>query len=116
MLDLWAHHHGVQIDYSRSGKPTDNCFIETFNGSLRDECLNVHMFESMEEADAKIEAWCSDYDESRPHQVLGDRTPVEFASGPRDSERSEGSQTAEIKICGWTRICRSAQSGQRLTS
>jgi len=47
LLDLWAYHHGVQIDFSRPGKPTDNCFIETFNGSLRDECLNVHWFESM---------------------------------------------------------------------
>ena len=45
MFDLWAYHHGVRIDFSRPGKPTDNCFIETFNGSLRDECLNVHWFE-----------------------------------------------------------------------
>lgn len=95
MLDLWAYHHGVQIDFSRPGKPTDNCFIETFNGSLRDECLNVHWFESMEEAEAKIEAWRSDYNESRPHQALGERTPAEFASGARDLERSMGSQTAE---------------------
>ena len=71
LLDLWAYHHGVQIDFSRPGKPTDNCFVETFNGSLRDECLNVHWFESLDEAKAKIEAWRSDYNESRPHQALG---------------------------------------------
>lgn len=50
LMDLWAYHHGVQIDFSRPGKPTDNCFVETFNGSLRDECLNVHWFESLEDA------------------------------------------------------------------
>lgn len=54
LLDLWAYHHGVRIDFSRPGKPTDNCFIETFNGSLRDECLNVHWFESLEDARAKL--------------------------------------------------------------
>ena len=42
LLDLWAYHHQVRLDFSRPGKPTDNCFVETFNGSLRDECLNVH--------------------------------------------------------------------------
>lgn len=55
LLDLWAYHHGVRIDFSRPGKPTDNCFIESFNGSLRDECLNVHWFETLEDARAKIE-------------------------------------------------------------
>ena len=47
LVDLWAYHHGVRIDFSRPGKPTDNAFIETFNGSLRDECLNLHWFETM---------------------------------------------------------------------
>lgn len=83
MFDLWAYHHGVQIDFSRPGKPTDNCFIETFNGSLRDECLNVHWFESLEEANAKIEDWRKDYNESRPHQALNDQTPAEFAARAR---------------------------------
>ena len=78
MLDLWAYHHGVRIDFSRPGKPTDNCFIETFNGSLRDECLNVHWFESLEDAKAKIEAWRRDYNESRPHQALNDLAPQEY--------------------------------------
>ena len=47
LLDLWAYHHQAKIDFSRPGKPTDNCFIETFNGSLRDECLNIHWFASL---------------------------------------------------------------------
>jgi len=88
LLDLWAYHHKVRIDFSRPGKPTDNCFIETFNGSLRDECLNVHWFESIDDAKAKIEAWRHEYNESRPHQALLEKTPAEFArwvktSGPQ---------------------------------
>lgn len=56
LLDLWAYHHQAKIDFSRLGKPTDNCFIETFNGSLRDECLNIHWFASLAEARTVVEA------------------------------------------------------------
>jgi len=94
MFDLWAYHHGVQIDFSRPGKPTDNCFIETFNGSLRDECLNVHWFESLQEAKEKIEEWRRDYNETRPHQALGDRTPVENAMRTEALEKSMTIQPA----------------------
>jgi putative transposase len=52
LLDLWAYHSKTRIDFSRPGKPTDNCYVETFNGSLRDECLNVHWFETLEDAKA----------------------------------------------------------------
>ncbi len=95
MFDLWAYHHGVRIDFSRPGKPTDNCFIESFNGSLRDECLNVHWFESMEEAKSKIEAWRIDYNESRPHQALQEETPAQFAMRTEELERSMSFSTAE---------------------
>ena len=84
----------MKIDFSRPGKPTDNCFIETFNGSLRDECLNVHWFESMEEAKVKIEAWRMDYNESRPHQALQEQTPAEFAAQAKELEASMSFQTA----------------------
>jgi putative transposase len=94
MFDLWAYHHGVRIDFSRPGKPTDNCFIETFNGSLRDECLNVHWFETLEEARARIEAWRRDYNESRPHQALREQTPAEFAAQARELEGSMSLRTA----------------------
>ena len=90
LLDLWAYHHQVQIDFSRPGKPTDNSFVETFNGSLRDECLNVHWFETMEDAQASIEAWRRDYNESRPHMALKDRTPAEFARGLGARAQSTG--------------------------
>jgi len=79
LLDLWAYHHKVRIDFSRPGKPTDNCFVETFNGSLRDECLNVHWFETLDEARETIEARRRDYNESRPHMALADVTPHDFA-------------------------------------
>lgn len=78
LLDLWAYHHQARIDFSRPGKPTDNCHIETFNGSFRDECLNLHWFESLDEAKVIIEAWRRDYNESRPHSPLNDRPPAEF--------------------------------------
>ena len=61
LVDLWAYHHSVRIDFSRPRKPTDNAFIETFNGSLRDECLNMHWFETIAEARSLIEAWRRDY-------------------------------------------------------
>ena len=79
LVDLWAYHHGTRIDFSRPGKPTDNAFIETFNGSLRDECLNVHWFETLAEARRLIEAWRIDYNESRPHMALGNIPPSEYA-------------------------------------
>jgi hypothetical protein len=82
-------------DFSRPGKPTDNCFIESFNGSLRDECLNVHWFESMEEARARTEAWRIDYNESRPHQALQEETPAQFAMRAKELERSVSFSTAE---------------------
>ncbi|MBP0447923.1 IS3 family transposase [Roseomonas sp. SSH11] len=95
LVDLWAYHHGTRIDFSRPGKPTDNAFIETFNGSLRDECLNLHWFETLTEARREIEAWRRDYNESRPHMALGQRTPQEYRSLASPSGVSEGSVAVE---------------------
>jgi putative transposase len=78
-LEDWAYRRGVQLDFIRPGKPVENAFIESFNGRLRDECLNVNQFTSIEDARAKIEAWRIDYNHHRPHGSLGHRTPVEFA-------------------------------------
>ena len=77
-LEDWAYRRGVQLDFTRPGKPTENAFIESFNGRLRDECLNVNQFTSIEDARAKIEAWRIDYNQHRPHSSLGHRTPAEF--------------------------------------
>jgi len=77
-LEDWAYRRGVQLDFTRPGKPVDNTFIESFNGRLRDECLNVHQFASIADAQAKIEAWRLDYNQRRPHGSLGHLTPTEF--------------------------------------
>lgn len=74
-LDKWAYDNGVILDFSRPGKPTDNPYIESFNGSFRDECLNVHWFLSLEDAREKIETWRREYNEFRPHNSLGDLSP-----------------------------------------
>lgn len=88
LLDLWAYHWKTRIDFSRPGKPTDNCYVETFNGSLRDECLNLHWFETIEEAKAIIESWRQEYNESRPHMALKNLTPEEYGriSGALNAE------------------------------
>lgn len=77
-LDKWAYEHGVTLCFSRPGKPTDNAFIESFNGSFRDECLNTHWFLSLQDAKAKIKAWRCDYNCFRPHSSLNYLTPEEF--------------------------------------
>jgi putative transposase len=68
----------VVLDFSRPGKPTDNAYIESFNGSFRDECLNVHWFLSLQDAREKIEAWRQEYNCFRPHSSLGDLAPQEL--------------------------------------
>jgi putative transposase len=77
-LDLWAYIKGVTLDFSRPGKPTDNAFIESFNGKFRAECLNTNWFLSLDEARVKCEAWHRDYNEVRPHSAIGNRTPIEL--------------------------------------
>lgn len=77
-LDRWAYEHKVVLDFSRPGKPTDNPYIESFNGKFRDECLSVNWFLDMEDARWKIEAWRKEYNEVRPHYSLSHLTPMEF--------------------------------------
>ena len=79
VLDAWAHENGVQLEFSRPGKPTDNAFIESFNGRLRQDCLNQHWFRSLEEARTIIEAWRQDYHANHPHSALGYVAPQVFA-------------------------------------
>ncbi len=76
-LDKWAYDNKVTLDFSRPGKPTDNPYIESFNGSFRDECLNVNWFLSLEDAREKIEAWRQEYNRFRPHSSIGYKTPQE---------------------------------------
>jgi len=78
-LDQWAYQHGVQLKLIQPGKPTQNAFVESFNGKFRDECLNEHWFHTLSHARAVIQQWRTDYNERRPHSMLGYRTPAEVA-------------------------------------
>lgn len=75
-LDLWAYQNDVTLDFSRPGKPTDNAFIEAFNGRFRAECLNAHWFMSLADAAEKLEAWRRDYNWQRPHSAIGNNVPA----------------------------------------
>ena len=75
-LDLWAYAKGVTLDFSRPGKPTDNAYIEAFNGRLRAECLNTHWFLSLDDARSKLEDWRRYYNEERPHGAIGHIAPI----------------------------------------
>jgi len=84
VLDRWAYEKKVILDFSRPGRPMDNGYIESFNGSFREECLNTNWFLSLMDAQDKIGAWREDYNVSRPHMSLGYMTPLEFANHPGD--------------------------------
>jgi len=77
-LDQWAFENKVTLDFSRPGKPTDNPYIESFNGKFRDECLSTHWFSTLDDVRSKIEAWRNDYNGFRPHYSLSGLTPNEF--------------------------------------
>jgi putative transposase len=78
-LDEWAHTHGVALQFIDPGKPVQNAYIESFNGRLRDECLNQHWFLTLADARYTIEAYRRSYNEARPHGALAGRTPAEYA-------------------------------------
>jgi transposase InsO family protein len=75
----WAHRHGISLRLIEPGKPNQNAYVESFNGRLRDECLNEHWFTSLAHARVLIEAWRREYNEERPKRSLGGLTPVQFA-------------------------------------
>jgi putative transposase len=78
VLDAWAYKRGVRLAFIRPGRPVDNCYIESFNGRFRDECLNEHWFITMAHARSTIEAWRVEYNTERTHSSLDDLTPEEF--------------------------------------
>jgi putative transposase len=76
-LDQWAYERGIQLRFIEPGKPVQNALIESFNGRLRDACLNQHWFTSLAHAQQIIEDWRRDDNQVRPHSSLGYRTPKE---------------------------------------
>lgn len=79
-MDQWAYRNQVELKFIQPGKPMQNGFIESFNGRLRDECLNQHWFETLEQAKQIIELWRIEYNTDRPNKALRNRTPEEFAN------------------------------------
>ena len=79
-LDLWAYSRGVKLDFSRSCKPTDNAFIESFNGRFREECLNQNWFLSLEDVQGTLNRWRRNYNQVRPHSSLGYVSPEQYLS------------------------------------
>ena len=80
VMDAWAYHHGIQLEFIRPGKPVENGFIESFNGRLRDECLNVEVFFTLDDVREKLARWQTDYNLLRPHSALQDQAPATFAA------------------------------------
>ena len=78
-LRAWSEERGVRLQFIQPGKPTQNAYIESFNGRLRDECLNANWFTSLKDARGKIESWRQDYNQQRPHSSLDYLPPAEFA-------------------------------------
>ena len=84
-LDTWAYQHGVTLDFIDPGKPMQNGHLESFNGKIRDECLNVHWFRSLADARHLIADWRQSYNTERPHSALGVNADIEIArfAGPK---------------------------------
>ena len=78
-MEAWSYQYGVRLEFIRPGRPVDNGYIESFNGRLRDECLNVESFFDLPDVRVKLERWRQDYNQVRPHSALADRAPEEFA-------------------------------------
>jgi putative transposase len=88
-LDLWAFGNNVRLRFIQPGKPMQNAFIESFNGKFRDECLNEHVFISLERARLEIELWRQDYNANRPHSSLHKMTPQEFSAVFNRKQKTE---------------------------
>ncbi len=82
-MEAWAYQRGIALDFIRPGKPVENSFIESFNGRLRDECLNVEIFFTLEDVRTKLAHWQKDYNQERPHSSLHDQAPAAFANNWR---------------------------------
>lgn len=95
-MDQWAYQTGVELKFIQPGKPIQNAFIESFNGRFRDECLNEHWFESLEEAQIEVEQWRVEYNCERPNSTLGFETPDSFARRQRDLLSADLTQTGSI--------------------
>jgi len=97
-MDAWAYQKKVNLEFIKPGRPVENGFIESFNGRLRDECLNTHLFWSLEDARDKLEQWREDYNHHRPHSALANLPPAAFAARAMriKHQKEENRQTLEL--------------------
>ena len=103
VVDAWAYQHRVTLEFIRPGRPAENGFIESFNGRLRDECLNTELFFCLADARQKLEKWRRDYHESRPHSSLGGLSPVEHLRSQGLETRQNRSANGETLYSSWPR-------------
>lgn len=101
-MDAWTYQYGVQLEFTRPRRAIDNSYVESFNGRLRDECLNVETFFGLSDVRETLERWRLDYNQVRPHSALGDRPPQQFA---RDWKQSSA---VSLRTAGRPRKCRPA--------
>jgi putative transposase len=91
----------VHLDFIRSERPVENGYIESFNGRLRHECLNLEVFFTLADARCKLALWRHDYNHHRPHSALADRIPAEFAaicSGGKDGDKAALENAARFSL------------------
>ena len=89
---LWAQHSGVKLHFIQPGKPTQNAFVESYNGKFRDACLNEHWFVTITDARRHIEVWRIHYNTIRPHSSLGNQTPAMFRQTRQEGGGSQRSK------------------------
>jgi putative transposase len=99
-LDAWAHEHGVRLEFIRPGKPMDNGHMESFNGKLRDECLNQNAFLSLADARDSLERWRRDYNRERPHSSLGWMTPEEYRNKHQQCYKTGNTNIKLVSLTG----------------
>jgi putative transposase len=97
-LDLWAYDNKVKLRFILPGKPTQNEYIESFNGKFRDECLNEHVFVSLQSTQHIIETWRQDYNSERPHSSLNDLMPKEFIVAFNQKQMSKNTDLNMARI------------------
>ena len=95
-LDQWAYGRSIRQQFIQPGKPSQNAYIESFNGRVRDECLNENLFLNIADARTTLDAWRADYNQNRPHSSLGNMTPEEFAR--QQAVMNDQSQTESVRV------------------
>ena len=99
-LDLWAFDNNVKLRFIQPGKPTQNAFIESFNGKFRDECLNDNVFVNLHSSQKIIETWRLDYNSERPHSSLNGMAPTEFARAFEKEQKTEKPKQRLVGVKG----------------